>query len=112
MNSDIEVDTKMLNRRFLLPTLFASSFSVTSANIITSLLLIEIGFTFGVSVGIAGQIRTLSFIVAIIASLLLGALSIKFEHKSLLLLGLIASTISALASGFSFNFIMMLLLYP
>ena len=95
----------------LLLQLLASGFTVSSTNIVTSLLLIEIGSTFGVSVGIAGQIRTLSYIVAIASSLLLGALSIRFNHKKLLLIGLLSSTLSALGSGLSLNFGMMFLSY-
>jgi DHA1 family inner membrane transport protein len=91
--------------------LLASGFTVSSTNIVTSLLLIEIGTSFGVSVGIAGHIRTLSYIVAIVSSLLLGALSIRFDHKKLLLIGLFSSTLSALGSGFSLNFGMMFLSY-
>jgi DHA1 family inner membrane transport protein len=91
--------------------LLASGFTVSSTNIVTSLLLIEIGSTFGVSVGIAGQIRTLSYIVAIASSLLLGALSLRFDHKKLLLIGLLSSILSALGSGFSLNFGMMFLSY-
>ena len=105
-----ENPTKVNNSTLLLP-LLVSTFAVTSANSVSGLLLIEIGSSFGVSVGIAGQIRTLSYIMAIASALLLSALSIKYNHKSLLVIGLIASTISALGSGFSSNFTMMLLLY-
>jgi DHA1 family putative efflux transporter-like MFS transporter len=88
-----------------------SSFTASSANVVTSILLIEIGASFGVSVGIAGQIRTLSYTVAIISSILLGALSLRYTFKSLLLIGLLTSIISALGSGLSFNFNMMLISY-
>jgi predicted MFS family arabinose efflux permease len=67
--------------------------------------------SFTASVGVAGQIRTLSYTVAIISSILLGALSLRYAFKSLLLIGLLTSIVSALGSGLSFNFNMMLISY-
>jgi DHA1 family inner membrane transport protein len=75
------------------------------------LLLIEIGLTFGQQVGISGQIRTLSSVVGLIVSLLLGALSIKFSSRSLLLTGLLLLNLSAIGCSIAWNFTSMLFLY-
>jgi len=79
--------------------------------IITGLLLIDIGLTFGYSVGFTGQIRTLSSIVAVVFALFMGVLCVLFKHKSLLLTGLLFISISALGCGLASNFTMMLISY-
>jgi len=52
--------------------------------------------TFECSVGILGQLSTLSSIVAVVFALTMGALSVRFKHKSLLTIGLLSILISAL----------------
>jgi len=79
--------------------------------IITGLLLIEMGLTFECSVGVMGQIRTLSSIVAVVFSLLMGVLCVLFKHKSLLLTGLFFVGVSALGCSFAPNFTMILIFY-
>jgi len=98
-------------RRFVLPSLVISSFAIQPPGILTGLLLIDIGLTFGCSVGVTGQIQTASSVVAVIFSLLMGALSVRFKHKSLLMTGLVFLTISALGCSFASNFSMMLTSY-
>ncbi|MDH5450083.1 MAG: MFS transporter [Candidatus Bathyarchaeota archaeon] len=92
--------------RLFLPSLIISSFAVMPPGILIGLLLIDIALTFNVSVGIAGQINTFSSIVAVIFALFMGVLSVRFKHKSLLIMGLLFVSISALgcslASSFSF----------
>jgi len=111
MNKDMHIKENVVNRGSLLPALTMSSFTASSANVVTSILLIEIGSSFGVSVGIAGQIRTLSYTIAIFSSILLGVLSLRYAFKSLLLIGLLASIASSLGSGLSLDFNMMLVSY-
>ena len=97
--------------RLLIPSLSISSLAIYTPDIITGLLLIDIGLSFGCSVGVAGQIRTSSSIVSVISALLMGVLSIKFRHKSLLMTGLVFVSVSALACFFSPDFTTMLLAY-
>ena len=91
--------------------LFLSSFAVRPPNILTGLLLIDIGLTFGCSIGVIGQIRTASSIAAFISAILMGALSVRFRHRSLLLIGLLFISISALGSSFAPDFNVMLVIY-
>lgn len=95
----------------ILPSLIVSGFAIAPPSIITGLLLIDIGQTFGSPVGVTGQLQTLYFIVGVVSALLLGALSVRFSNKSLLLMGVLSVVISSLGCGFALNFNMMLIFY-
>lgn len=97
--------------RLFLPALTVASFASGPIAVVGALLLIDIGNTFGTSVGVAGQINTSYSTVAVIFALLTGALSIKFKHKSLLLLGLLLMAISALGCFLALDFAMLLVFY-
>ena len=97
--------------RTILPSLVIARCVVSPPLIVTGLLLIEIGNTFGVPVGVAGQIRTASSILGIIFALLMGVLTVRFNHKSLLLTGLLIYSISALGCSSAPNFAVMLIVY-
>jgi len=97
--------------KLVLPSLVLSRFATQPPAILTGLLLIDIGLTFECSVGVMGQIRTASGVASVVFALLMGALSVRFNHKSLLMIGLLFLSISALGSGLASNFGMMLVLY-
>jgi predicted MFS family arabinose efflux permease len=97
--------------KLILPSLVISAFATWIPWILTGLLLIDIGLTFGLSVGVTGQIRTISSIVGVISALLLGALSVRFSHRSLLMIGLLSISISALSCSLAPNFNVILLSY-
>ena len=98
-------------RRAVLPSLFFSSFAICPAGIVVTLLLVDIGRTFGAPVGLTGQVQTLSSSFAVITALLMGALSARFKHKSLLLVGLLLISISVLGCSLALNFGMILVMY-
>jgi len=62
---------------------------------LSGLLLIDIGETFNVTIGYAGQINTFSSIISIFFALLTSIFSVKYNHKALLQVGLIAYIVSA-----------------
>ena len=97
--------------RFFLPSLVISSFPVIAPNVVVGLLLIDIASAFGTDISVMGQIRTASAILRIITCLLMGFLSVRFSHKSLVILGLVFFCISAFGSGFASSFIMMLIVF-
>jgi len=99
------------SRRLILPSIAVARCVVAPPLIVTGLLLIEISDAFGVSIGVAGQIRTASSILAIIFALLMGVLSVRFNHKSILLTGLLIYSVSALGCSSASNFNMMLIVY-
>ncbi len=97
--------------RFLLPSLIISYFVVLTPGILTRLLLLDIGHTFKQPVGVTGQITTVASLVTTISAVLMGAWSVRFNYKSLLLLGLVFCSISALGCFLALNFTMMLIAY-
>jgi len=97
--------------RIVLFTLILSRFATASPGAILGLLLIDIGLDFNRSVGIMGQIQAVSSVVAVIFALLMGILSVKYNHKKLILLGLLSYNIATLGCGLSPNYSIMLILY-
>lgn len=98
-------------KKLLILTLIASYFAVLTPLTLTRLFLVDIGDTFGQPVGITGQITTVASLVTVISAVLVGAWSVRFQHKSLLQLGLIFSNISAIGCFFASNFYIMLITY-
>jgi DHA1 family inner membrane transport protein len=80
-------------------------------SLVVSLLLVDIATSFNVQVGAAGQIRTTSGLLSIIFGLVMGVLSVRYRHRSLLSIGLILFAVSAVASYFSASLTMLLVFY-
>lgn len=97
--------------RLFLPSLLIANFVIAIPTLLVGLLLIDIGKSFGYSVAVSGQIQTMASIVGAIGVILVGAWGMKFRHKSLLLLGLLTCTISALGSAMAWNFSMIALFF-
>lgn len=104
-------ENSRINETLLLLSLILSNFAIVTPNILTGLLLVEIGTSFNVSIGVAGQIRTFYHVVAVLSALLIGVLSVKYKHKTLLLFGLIFVLVSAISCGFAYSYNSMLLSY-
>ena len=96
---------------FVLLSLITSAYATYPSVVLTSLLLLDIGLTFGCPLGVMTQIRTLSSIVAFVAALLMSVMSVRFTHKSLLLAGLLCLSVSALGSGSAVNLNTMFMFY-
>jgi len=80
-------------------------------SLIVALLLVDISTTFNIPVGVAGQIRTTSGLLSIAFALIMGVLSIKYNHKTLLQIGLILYIVSAVGSYYSTSFTSLLAIY-
>jgi len=93
----------------VLPSLTISRVSTQARTLLTALLLIEIGQTYGTSVGVTNQIVTVNSAVAVVGALLMGVLSVRIKHRSLLITGLFLSAITTLGcySAPSFAFLLM-----
>jgi DHA1 family inner membrane transport protein len=102
---------KVFSGKLFLPSLIMSSFALGPISVLGALLLIDIGTTFNTSVGVTGQINTSYSIAAFIIALLMGVLSVRFKHKSLLLAGLLLIGISALGCFWASDFAMMMIFY-
>ena len=94
-----------------MPSLVTASFASGPISVLAALLLIDIGNTFGTSVGVTGQINTAYSIAAFIFALLTGFLSVKFKHKSLLLVGVLLMIVSALGCFLASDFMSLLAFY-
>ncbi|NYT16251.1 MAG: MFS transporter [Methanomassiliicoccales archaeon] len=75
------------------------------------MLLIEIGQTFGTSVGMTNQMKSATSFLAIISGLTMGLLSVRFKHRTLLLTGLLLCIISTLGCYFAPTFIFLVVFF-
>jgi DHA1 family inner membrane transport protein len=86
------------SKRFLILPFIISKGITNLPPLVVSLLLIEIAASFSVAPGIASQLSTASSLLSIIFALIIGLLSAKYSHKSLLTYGLLLYAFAA-ASG-------------
>ena len=79
-----------LNKEDLLFTfsLIIAFFSSFIPGIITGLLLIDISQSFNSNIGYVSQIRSISAILGVVAAILIGVLSVRYQPKHLILVGL------------------------
>jgi len=88
-----------------------ASFASGPISVIAALLLIDIGNTFSISVGVAGQVNAAYSIAALVLALLTSLLSVRFSHKSLLLFGVLLMTVSAFGCFLAQDFVSLLVFY-
>jgi predicted MFS family arabinose efflux permease len=91
----------------VLPSLVLARFATQPSGLITGLLLIDIGLTYGITVGEAGQMRAFSSTIALVFALLMGVLSVRYRHKTLLLTGFLFYSVCALGCFLAPNFTVM-----
>lgn len=94
-----------------MPALVMSSFASGPIALLASLLLVDIGKTFNTSVGVTGQLNTVYSVAALAMALLTGALSTKFRHRSLLLVGLVVMMISSLGCYLAPDFLTLMVFF-
>jgi predicted MFS family arabinose efflux permease len=97
--------------KLFLPALTISRMAAGTRALLTGLLLIEIGQTYGISVGLTNQIKTFNSLTAIFAALAMGFLSLRIRHKTLLIAGLTLSAICAIGSSFAPSFTLLIIIY-
>jgi predicted MFS family arabinose efflux permease len=85
--------------RLVLPSLMFSMFATYPASVVASLLLVDMGLAFGRPIGVMAQMMTISSTVALVSASALGALSVRFRAKMMLIAGLLFLSVSALGSG-------------
>ncbi len=95
----------------ILPSIFLAVLVNWIPNLIIGLLLIEISQTFDVSIGVAGQLNSSSAIVSVIMCVFMGSLSVRYSHKSLLLVGLGFLAVTAVGSSAAPSFIILLAVF-
>jgi len=107
----VSLEQKRSPGKLVLPSLVLSNFATSPSAVIIGLLLVDIGSTFSVPVGVAGQIRTVGMVLGVVVALFMGILSVRFKHRSLLMMGLLFTIISALGCGYATIFGIMLVSY-
>jgi predicted MFS family arabinose efflux permease len=92
------------NDYLILATLILSGATTSIPLMLSGLLLIDIGETFNTPIGITGQMRTVSYILSIFFALITSILSIRYDHKLLLQLGIVSYILSAIGCNLAPNF--------
>ncbi len=100
---------KIVHRRLFLPALGLAVFSVWLITVTFQLLLIDIAHTFQVQVGTASLVAAVGSISGIAAGLIMAVLSVRFNHKLFLLIGLLCTSLSAVAFFFAPNYDLLLI---
>jgi predicted MFS family arabinose efflux permease len=88
-----------------------SRYAPRGATLVTGVLLIEIGATFGLPVGIVNQLNATHSLLSLLTALAMGVLSIKFGMELLLFTGLGLALVSAIGSCLSPSFQLLFVLY-
>jgi DHA1 family inner membrane transport protein len=91
-------------RRWLLPALILSMFLAFTGVAFFSTLLVDIASSLNVSIGTASQLGVVGSFIILIMGLAMGALTIRFKHKSLFLLGVALYGVGALVFFFAPDF--------
>ena len=104
MGADSGSGESSLGKLFL-PALTLASFSTGPIGVLAALLLIDIGDTFGTTVGVTSQINTSYSIAAVVFALLASVLSLKLKSKPLLLAGIFLMVVSVLGCYFAPDFV-------
>jgi DHA1 family inner membrane transport protein len=97
--------------KMLLPSLVISRFATMPPGILTGLLLLDIGETFGYTVGVTGQIITGASIIGVISAIMISVLSLRFTPKFLLVGGLILLVVSTVGCIFAPTFSVLIIIY-
>ena len=97
--------------RLIISSLALSRITTRTGGILMGLFLVDIGLTFGASVGVIGQIPTLSSVVAMVFALLMGVLSVRYSYKALLRMGLLFYAVSSMGCVLAPNYATILLSY-
>jgi len=81
-----------------------SRYAPRGATLVAGVLLIEIGATFGLPVGVVNQLNATHSLLSLLTALAMGVLSIKFGMELLLFAGLGLALVSAVGSCLSSSF--------
>jgi len=85
------------SKAFLLPSLIVAASSIDPPSLVVNFNLIEIALLFQIDLSLAGQLQSTSSLFGIVSALAIGAVSVRYDHKSILSAGLALILLSALA---------------
>lgn len=95
---------KSLRGRLLLPALILGTFLTLTVIVFISTLLVDIASSLKVSIGTASALILVGSFIGLIMALVMGALTIRFKHKSLFLLGVALYGVGAMGLYFAPSF--------
>ena len=104
-------DGEGARRALILPALVFAYFSSLPSLVLTSILLVDMGESFGQPVGVMAQMQTLSSLVGTLSAFAVGVLCVRYNAKALLLAGLAVLGLSALGCGSAPTLSILLIFY-
>ena len=96
MSTVVFYSEKSLRRKLFLLALAISVFSVWLITVTFQLLLINVAMTFQVQVGTASLLVAVGSVAGIAAGLLTSVLSVRLNHKALMLVGVLSTSLAAI----------------
>lgn len=103
--------SKKLGAKGIMLTLTLSYIAPQTSTLLTSLLLIEIGTTFGTSIGVTNQMKSVNSLLGIASALVMGVLSVRIKHRNLLITGLSLCVISCIGCCMAPSFAMLVVVF-
>ena len=100
--SSIEKEKSMF-----VPSLAVAGFAASIPALMLTILTVDMASTFHVSVGVAAQLSTVNSTAQVVFALLMGVLAVRFNHKSLLLIGSLFVVASAIIGFFAPTLVLM-----
>lgn len=111
MRENVQNKVSISSKKLLIPALFVANSVIFIPQLINNVLLIEIGASFDIEVGLAGQMGSAVSVVSIICALLMGIISVRYSYKTLLFIGLGFLGIAAFGSFLAPSFWILLIMY-
>jgi predicted MFS family arabinose efflux permease len=96
---------------FLLSSLIVAVSSIDPPSLVINFNLIEIATLFQIDLSLAGQLQSVSSLFGIVSALAIGALSVIYDHKSILSAGLALILLSAFACIAAPSFVLLTVSY-
>jgi predicted MFS family arabinose efflux permease len=93
---------------FLLSSLIVAVSSIDPPSLVINFNLIEIAALYQIDLSLAGQLQSTSSLLGIISALAIGALSVRYDHKSILSAGLVMILLSAVACVAAPSFVLLI----
>jgi len=88
-----------------------SRLSTGARGLLTGLLLIEISQSFDTTIAIANQMNTANSLIAIVTAIGMGIISLRYNHRTLLITGLVLSLVSTLGCFYAPTFLTLVIIY-
>jgi predicted MFS family arabinose efflux permease len=115
LSTDFEISSKFPKRSsyfLFIAALILAVFATYLLNMLVSIYLKDMAANFGVTQGVASQIRTMAEVLAVPVALVLGFLTLRFNHKYLVIGGLIVILIGLVGVYLAPNFTILRIFYP